>query len=211
MQTLLEHGIWVPLEGVVNQVLASAPDTQDSLSQYEGTQIRICIKPKLEVDVLILKQGLRLGKFPQSQPQTEIHAYGHDFLTLLTAKKSQEQLESSRFELSGDNQLALELGAVVDALDVDWIRLLQPYTGTFMAQQFSAGLSQLKHLNMSHALPEIIKDFLQQENPQLVSEKQMQAFNLQVKKLDEQTQALSQRIALLSKPSTKIGGASKNG
>lgn len=212
MQALFEHGIWIPIEGMVNQVLTSSPKTQQSLCQYEGKQVRVSIKPKLELDVLILNQGIRLGRL-HSEAQAEIRAHSFDFLSLLSSKDSRKLLESAKFELSGEQELIFELASLLDELDVDWIGLLQPYTGSFMAEKVSTGLAKLAQFGSQiPASSFVLKDFLEQETSKLASHKQIQSFSQQVKELDGQIQALSQRIKQIT-PSIKprSGGANQHG
>lgn len=204
MRTVLEHAIWIPLEGIINQLLSKSNSSQSQLGQYEGKHIRIGIQSTTQFDILILSQGIRLGRFTDSQPHAEIHAPKQAFLALLSSPNKREQLESSQFELLTDPQLILEIADIMGALSLDWSRLLQPYIGEFATQKLHIGMTSLKNLGkQTSIIPKIFKDFLEQEKPHLASAEAMQERRKQILELNKQAQKLSERVDALIQSKSK--------
>lgn len=204
MRTVLEHAIWIPIEGIVNQLLSQSKPSQSQLGQYEGKHIRVDVQSTTQFDVLILKQGIRLGRFPDAQPHAEIHAQRQAFLTLLSRPNKREQLESSQFELLTDPQLILEIADIISVLSLDWNRLLQPYIGELATQKLHVGIESLKSLGkQTSIIPRIFKDSLEQEKPHLASSGAMQERRKQITELNKHAQKLSERVESLIQSKSK--------
>ncbi len=200
MSLILSHALWLPIEGTVNQLLANAPLSQQQLTAHAGKQLQVQIQPYLQFELLILNQGIRLGKLnADTEIATKISGQIQDFKGLLQAHDKLAYLNSGQLEYLGDQALIASLIDIFTQLNIDWFSLLSPYTGSMLAASLSTGAKRLKRtLRPSFKAKFILQDFLQQESQQLVSHQQLQHFQQQITELAQRTEQLSQQIVRLS-------------
>lgn len=205
MLSLLKHGLWIPIEGAINQVLIKHPDMQNELAKYESKHVQITIHHGSKTDLLILNQGIHLGEFSESSPDAAINASAQNFIALLV-DNNRSNLNSNKFELTGDETLIEELFDIFSSTQLGWDKLLSPYfgstlgnTGNVLAQKISSGIAFVKQQHQQNfaknPLPNVMKDFLEQEASLLANQQQMKSFSEQINKLDQQVDQLIERAA----------------
>lgn len=182
------------LEAAINRLLALDPDTLDRLATLDGRVIAIepAIGPALAV--VPRRHGLQLLHPVPEAVDARIRGRLADLL------QAQVDGTTRGLDIDGDKQLASAFAAVLRDARIDWTELLAPWLGDVPAERgMQAAQSAMQALREgAQSLLRSGAEFLQYEQPVLVSANEWESFRAQVRELNEAIGELERRIALLA-------------
>jgi ubiquinone biosynthesis protein UbiJ len=182
------------LEAAVNRLLALDPETLDRLAALDGRVIAIepAIGPALAVAPR--RHGLQLLYPVPDAVDARIRGRLADLL------QAQADGSTRGLDIDGDKQLASAFSAALRDARIDWTELLAPWLGDVPAERgVQAAQSAVQALREgAQSVLRSGAEFLQYEQPVLVSANEWESFRAQVRELHEAIGVLERRIALLA-------------
>ncbi len=192
--TLPLGGALALLEAAVNRLLALDPETLDRLAALDGRVIAIepAIGPALAV--VPRRHGLQLLYPVPDVVDTRIRGRVADLL------QAQVDGTTRGLDIDGDKQLASTFAAALRDARIDWTELLAPWAGDVPAERgMQAAQSAVQALREGvQSLLRNGAEYLQYEQPVLVSANEWESFRAQVRELNGAIGELERRIALLA-------------
>lgn len=187
-------GVLALLEAAVNRLLALDPETLDRLAALDGRVIAIepAIGPALAVAPR--RHGLQLLYPVPDAVDARIRGRLADLL------QAQADGSTRGLDIDGDKQLASAFSAALRDARIDWTELLAPWLGDVPAERgVQAAQSAVQALREgAQSVLRSGAEFLQYEQPVLVSANEWESFRAQVRELHEAIGVLERRIALLA-------------
>jgi ubiquinone biosynthesis protein UbiJ len=183
------------LEIALNRLLALDPATLERLAALAGRVIELDL-PALGLRLAVVPHGHGLQLLMPPPAEVDVRISGR-LADLLAAQAASD---TRGLTIDGDKQLASAFAAALREARIDWPELLAPLLGDVLAQrgaQAAGGVQQTLHEAAWSALRSGA-EFLQYEQPQLVSATEWDSFRAQVRDLHEAVGALERRIALLA-------------
>ena len=183
------------LEMAINRLLALDPETLDRLAALDGRVIAIePAGPGPTLTVLPRRHGVQLLYPPPDAVDARIRGRLADLL------QAQADGGTGGLDIEGDKQLASAFAAALREASVDWAELLAPWLGDVLAERGTQAVQSTAQALRAGAqsLLQSGAEFLQYEQPVLVSASEWKSFREQVRELTEAIGVLERRIALLA-------------
>lgn len=131
------------LEKLINASLKYDPATCKRMAALEGKIIAVKTStPKLSIYVLPQPQGLTLLSQFDGEVDTRIEGPASELAKQMSAS-TRGQMIGGKLKIQGDNQLAQEIQAIAQDLEIDWEEPLSKYVGDIAAHEIGRGTRQL--------------------------------------------------------------------
>ena len=183
------------LEIALNRLLALDPATLQRLAALDGRVIELNL-PALGLRFAVVPHGHGLQLVVPAPAEVDVRIEGR-LADLLAA---QAEGDTRGLKIDGDKHLAGAFAAALREARIDWPELLAPLAGDVLAQrgaQAAGAVQQALH-EAAWSVLRSGAEFLQYEQPQLVSAAEWDSFRAQVRELHEAVGALERRLALLA-------------
>jgi len=183
------------LEIALNRLLALDPLTLERLAALDGRVIQLDV-PALRLQFTFAPSGSGLQWLSPAPDTVDVRISGSvaDLLRALAGGG----LEGLQIE--GDKHLASAFASALREARIDWPELLAPWLGDVATQRAAQALAAVTGAlrEGAESLLRSGAEFLQYEQPVLVSAAEWDSFRAEVRDLHEAVGALERRIALLA-------------
>lgn len=143
LPAVLSQALCLPIEALINRLLAQDPVSLARLAREEGRLLSLDIERVTRVNVRLERHGVSLSLTPEADAEVTLRGELADFLALSQAEDKANALINSKIDIVGDTDLALSLTRTMQALDIDWEAAVQPLTGSLLAHQLGRGMRGL--------------------------------------------------------------------
>ena len=194
------------IETAVNQYLALDPEMLVQLAKFSGKIIKL--------EILGINKALYL--FPDSNGIQIRDEYDGDVDTVLrgspislfkmgVVSNAADLLLKGEVEISGDTRLGHQFKNVFSQMDIDWGEPLAKLFGDSFAYQIQQtgtklgrwGINSIQSLSMS------VSEYLQEESRDVVTETELEMFNVAVDNVRNDVDRLQAKIDLVLKQASK--------
>jgi len=183
------------IEWLLNQAIQLDEDGGAGFSSLDEKVVQLTLTDLKQTFFLILQEQDDKRTFTAQQhlmgaPDAAIKARLYDFINL----KNRYQPED--FEMTGDQPLANAFLTALHQLEPDWEEHLSHFTGDLLAHQVGSAVRQVKRTTeeVGQQAKMTFKEFLQFEIHLVPTKHQVSAFNQEVDRIAERTQAIEQKI-----------------
>jgi len=183
------------LEIALNRLLALDPLTLERLAALDGRVIQLDV-PALRLQFTFAPSGSGLQWLSPAPDTVDLRISG-SVADLLRAQAG-GGLEGLQIE--GDKHLASAFASALREARIDWPELLVPWLGDVATQRATQALAAVTGA-LREGADSLLRsgaEFLQYEQPVLVSAAEWDSFRAEVRDLHEAVGALERRIALLA-------------
>jgi len=201
----LGHTLLIPAEAAINHALKFDPGSQVSLAAMAGKLVQLRLAGTAAVSIRILSDSVTLSLSTEEQdldgpyPDVALIGTAEDFLSLMRADNKASAMLSGGLLVDGDTELAIQLGKLVDQLDIDWEAMITPFTGGLVAHQLGQGLRGLFGWGKrtSETFKTATRDYLYDEAQVLVHPAELDASAERVDDIKLAADRLDARLAQL--------------
>lgn len=193
------------LESIINRAIPLDPVAEQALSELEGRSVAIhSTQPSLKVTAYFLNQRVTLIGQLDSNAHAIIIGPGPD----LARQAFREHFAiGGAIELSGDQDLVMELQRIVKQLDLDWEEPLSRFLGDPLAHQvgqIGRGLFGWAKESMQTML-RATSEFIQEESKWTANRDEIKGFVEGVDKLRLDSERLELRVERLQQRRAQLG------
>lgn len=195
---LLQTALLLPLETLVNGVLAMDAAAAGRLARLEGTQVAVhCSTPPLSVFIRVQQGRLRLAALSEVAPQASLHGSARALLGLLLRREPLHSLAATGVELRGSAAAVRELQTLLLDLDIDWEYHLGRLTGDLPAALLGRGLQEGREALRKGAVSAraSLDDYLAHESGLFVSHDELEQHADATRELGLRLDRLEARLA----------------
>ena len=180
------------LEDALNRYLTLDPVARERLAQLHGRVFALELRGTQTTLFLIpAPGGAQLLTACEETPDCLLRG-----TPLALAKLFHSGTLSDEVEISGDDELAQRLLAILRDVEIDWERSLSPYTGEILAEELAkagrAAADWGRHIHTT--LDRELREILQGELGLLPTRPEVDQFTRQTADLETKSAALEQRI-----------------
>ena len=198
---LLRSVLLLPLESILNRVLALDSRSQARLAPYEGRTLALhCLQPSAQLFLTIRGQGLRLSPLHSGPCAATLTGPARALAALLLRGGKVDNLHGLGVELRGDTAFVQALQILLRELDPDWehrlARILGDVPSALLADTLRTLRAQWRHTDAR--LRENGRDFLCEESGLLVSPAEHEAFATAITELVLRVDRLQARVGQLA-------------
>ncbi|EKF76124.1 hypothetical protein A11A3_01480 [Alcanivorax hongdengensis A-11-3] len=188
------------VERAINTALRSDPATAERLAVHAGRLVAIEVTlPPLAVFALIVEDGVEL--YHRSDAQADVSVSGNpvDLAAVLLDWRTRPGLIGGPVAINGNRELLQDLQELARELQIDWGALLEPITGSELAQQLDSGARRLFGWARQAAsrLGEQLGDYMANESGLTPSRRDVYEFGQDVDELRMDVDRLEARIRQL--------------
>ena len=197
---LLFNVLLLPLESMLNHVLALDTRSQARLAPHEGRTLALhCRQPAARLYFSVREQRLHLSTLHAGPCATTITGPARALLALLLRGGKVDNLHGLGIELRGDTAFVQALQALLRELDPDWEHRLAQILGdvptALLGDTLRTLRAELRHTG--ERLYENGRDFLLEESGLLASSAEHEAFADAITELVLQVDRLQARVRQL--------------
>ena len=188
------------VERAINTALRSDPVTADKLAVHAGRLVAVDVTlPPLAIYALIVEDGVELYHRSDATPDVAVKGSPMDLAALLLEWKTRPGAIAGPVDISGNRELLLELQQLARELHIDWGAVLEPITGSELAQQLDYGARRLFGWARQAAgrLAEQLGDYVGNESGLTPSRREVYEFGQDVDDLRLNVDRLEARIQRL--------------
>ena len=197
---LLSATALATVERAINTALRAAPDTAAKLAVHTGRLVAVEVTlPPLSVYALIVEDGVELYHRSDAQADITIQGSPVDIAAQLLNWKTRPSVIGGPVRIEGNRELLQELQQLALQLDIDWGALLEPITGSELAQQLDYGARRFFGWARETAtrLVEQIGDYASNESALMPSRRERYEFGQDIDELRMDVDRLEARIQQL--------------
>ena len=187
-----------PVNHVINRIIHLDPDAGDRLAGLAGRRLRVQLtEPELALTAGFTDTGIELTAADPDDEPADITVTGRLGDLIAMAKDPDHGGGQVRFD--GDAAVAQQARRFLRELDVDWEEALARHMGDIPAHQIGRGIRGLMDWlrTSSDAMGDGLAEYLTEEQRQLPSRPEVEAFLDDVDRLRTDTDRLQARIARL--------------
>lgn len=141
---LLSTTALATVERAINHALRSDPVTADQLIQHTGRLVTLeTTLPPLAIYALIVEDGVELYHRSDATPDVSVKGSPVDLASVLLNWRTRPGLIGGPVDIAGNRELLQDLQELAQGLNIDWGALLEPLTGSELAQQLDFGARRL--------------------------------------------------------------------
>jgi ubiquinone biosynthesis protein UbiJ len=197
---LLEATFVAGVERAINAALRADPATQQRLARHSGRLIAVHLTlPPLTTFVLVVEDGLELYHASDADPDVRLTGSPLDLAAQLFDWDKAPALIGGPVRIEGDRELLQDLVAIARELDMDWGALMEPVTGSELAQQIDYGARRVFGWAREtfSRLGNQLGDYLRDESRLVALRRDVYEFNQDVDELRMDLDRLGARVARL--------------
>jgi ubiquinone biosynthesis protein UbiJ len=197
---LLQSAMLLPLELMVNQVLALDAASSKRLGALEGQTLAVEVKqPSFTFYVQIYGNKLHLSPRFEAEPTTTLTGSAVALAGLLIQGESLTNLRAHKLELRGSIAFAQQLQTLLRDLSIDWEFHLSRLVGDIPTQAMAEGMRGVSTYarRTTQRIGDDLRDFLLEESRLLPSPAELDAFYQRIAVLNLDVDRVEARLALL--------------
>jgi ubiquinone biosynthesis protein UbiJ len=194
---LLQTALLLPLEFLINRVLALDSTSKQQLKLIEGKSLALhCTQPAAVFYLSVRNSALHLSSIHQGETTASLHGSASAMLGLLLRREKTGSLHSLKLELRGDTAFVQTLQTLLLELDLDWEYQLSRIIGDIPTSLMSSGLQDIRSLlqRSGSKLKEDATEFLHEETGLFPVPAELEAFYAAVSALVQDVDRLQARI-----------------
>lgn len=182
--------------GILNHLLNQQPWSRDQLCRFAGKTLQLSVPP-VTLHLLVESNGEFAALTPAegSTPDATLS------LTISAAFKLlwQKQLDPSQLTLTGDTELAAEVGKILRSLSWDFEEDLSQVIGDIPAHKLVSTGKQVAQEASRQALSlaGMLSEFWQEEDPLIAKSRHLAQFTQDVDTLRDDVERLAKRVEKL--------------
>ncbi|MCG8392976.1 MAG: SCP2 sterol-binding domain-containing protein [Pseudomonadales bacterium] len=197
---LLSTTALATVERAINTALRSDPATADRLAVHAGRLVAIeTTLPPVAIYALVVEDGVELYHRSDATPDVAVKGNPVDLAALLLDWKSRPGVIGGPVDITGNRELLQELQTLARELHIDWGAILEPITGSELAQQLDVGARRLFHWARQTAgrLADQLGDYVGNESGLIPSRRDVYEFGQDVDELRMDVDRLAARVQRL--------------
>ena len=197
---LLSTTALATVERAINTALRSDPASADRLAVHAGRLIAIEVTlPPMAIYGLIVEDGVELYHRSDATPDVAVKGSPMDLASLLLNWKTRPGVIGGPVDITGNRDFLQELQQIANDLQIDWGAILEPVTGSELAQQLDYSARRLFGWAKQAAtrLTEQLGDYVGNESGLIPSRRDVYEFGQDVDELRMDVDRLDARIQRL--------------
>ncbi len=132
------------VERAINTALRTDPATAAKVAMHSGRLVAIEVTlPPMAVYALIVEDGIELYHRSDATADVAVKGSPMDLAVQLLDWNTRPGVIGGPVQITGNSELLQELQELAQGLHIDWGALLEPLTGSELAQQIDYGARQL--------------------------------------------------------------------
>ncbi|MED5389909.1 MAG: SCP2 sterol-binding domain-containing protein [Pseudomonadota bacterium] len=141
---LLSTTALATVERAINTALRSDPASADKLAVHAGRLLAIEVSlPPLAIYALIVEDGVELYHRSDATADVTVKGSPMDLASLLLNWNTRPGVIGGPVDISGNRELLQEMQQLARELHIDWGAILEPVTGSELAQQLDYSARRL--------------------------------------------------------------------
>ena len=199
------------MERAINTALRSDPASADRLALHAGRLLAIEVTlPPLAIYALIVEDGVELYHRSDANADVTVKGNPMDLAALLLNWNTRPGVIGGPVDISGNRELLQEMQQLAGELQIDWGAILEPVTGSELAQQLDYSARRLFGWARQAAgrLTEQLADYVGNESGLTPGRRDVYEFGQDVDELRMDVDRLDARIQRLRTART---GTNSNG
>jgi ubiquinone biosynthesis protein UbiJ len=208
---LLSTTALATVERAINTALRSDPASADRLALHAGRLLAIEVTlPPLAIYALIVEDGVELYHRSDANADVTVKGNPMDLASLLLNWNTRPGVIGGPVDISGNRELLQEMQQLARELQIDWGAILEPVTGSELAQQLDYSARRLFGWARQAAgrLTEQLADYVGNESGLTPGRRDVYEFGQDVDELRMDVDRLDARIQRLR---TARPGSTSNG
>lgn len=201
---LLQNALLMPLELMLNGVLALDAASKQRLMKLEGNTLAVrATEPAVTVFVSVRGNALRLSSVHEGPETASLQGPARALLKLLLNAERVDSLHAHELELRGDTGFVQQLQTVLRDLDIDWEYQVSRVLGDIPTQALADGMrgAGATVRNTAARVRDNVSEYLIEESGLLPNPEELEAFYREVAELKLRADRLQARIEQLHKDS----------
>lgn len=193
----LQTAALAAVESLINNALAYDPVALRSIAELKDRVLHIrCSFPPLNFYVLHTAEGLNLQSHFEGEPDTQLSGNGLALAGLAINRDQLSNLSGSGVVIEGNQELLLEIRAILQELDIDWETALAQLVGDVPAYILGNSLRSAADWGATAQVraSSVASGFVKEEIRITPAASEFAEFTRDVKKLRSDTDRLAARI-----------------
>ncbi len=201
------------VERAINTALRTDPATAAKVAVHSGRLVAIEVTlPPIAVYALIVEDGVELYHRSDATPDVAVKGTPMDLAAQLLDWKTRPGVIGGPVQISGSSELLQELQDLARELQIDWGALLEPITGSELAQQIDFGARQFFGWAKQAAsrLVDQLGDYVGNESGLIPSRREVYEFGQDVDDIRMDVDRLDARVQRLRAARASDAGQGSN-